>query len=567
MRKRWVARPAPGLNIKEASNPRNLPQSISLLLTRRGLSGEKLDRFLHPDMNSLSCWQDIGGVRKAAERIVHGIQNNENIMVHGDFDADGITATTIVYMGLRSLGAHIDYFIPDRFEDGYGLGESSIEVCKADNTNLFITVDCGITAAGYVENLKSMNVDTIITDHHQPGSILPDAEAVVDPVLDGDTPYSKLAGAGVAWMVVRAVYDLLDADKEYLHELLQLVAIGTVTDVVELIDDNRILVSEGLKLLRTRTLPGISALAESSSVDIQQMNSTDLAYYLGPRINACGRIGHAEDAVKLLLAGSSEEAGELIKTVEEYNRIRRKLDSEIEEHIIQLVEALDNPSCIVMADEGWHRGVIGIVASRLVSRYGVPSIIISIEKGNGYGSARSVPGIPIYSILTGIQAEHGIMDSLGGHPMAAGFRIPTGNISILREELISILSGTEWEARLGSVLYIDGKLEEQDYNAKTLRAIEILEPFGEGNKKPVWLARGAYPVQWRAVGKSAKHLSCNFRIGSAVHKAIGFNMVNSQSLFNGKVDLAFTLALDTYRGDGSIQLILKGIRKHRKAAN
>lgn len=562
-----MARPVPELNIEKACNPHDLPQSISLLLARRGLSGEKLDRFLYPDINSLSRWQDIGGVRRAAERIVSGIQNEENIMVHGDFDADGITATTIVYMGLRSLGANVDYFIPDRFEDGYGLGESSIEACKAAYTNLFITVDCGINAVEYVDILKSMNVDTIITDHHQPGSILPDAEAVVDPVLDGDTPYSKLAGVGVAWMVLKAVYDLMTADTGYLHVLLQLVAIGTVTDVVELIDDNRILVSEGLKLLRTKPFPGISALAESVSVNIQQINSTDLAYYIGPGLNACGRIGHADDAVKLLLADSGKEVAELIKIVEEHSRIRRKLDRKIESHVIQLVEALDNPRCIVMANEGWHRGVIGIVASKLVSRYGVPSIIISIENDNGFGSARSVPGIPIYSILTEIQAEHGIMDSLGGHPMAAGFSIPRSNISILREELNRIISRKEWKACLGSVLYVDGKLEEQDYNAETLRALEIVEPFGEGNRKPVWLARGAYPVQWRAVGKGAKHLSCDFRIGADIYKAIGFNMVNSQSLFSGKVDLAFILALDKYRGNGRIQLILKGIRKHRKAAN
>jgi single-stranded-DNA-specific exonuclease len=297
------------------------------------------------------------------------------------------------------------------------------------------------------------------------------------------------------------------------------------------------------------------------------MSSTDIAFYLGPRLNACGRVGHAADAVKLLLAGNTEEAEELMKIVEEYNRVRRKLDRKIENHVIRLVEKLDNPRCIVMADEGWHRGVIGIVASRLVSKYGVPSIMISIENNNGYGSARSVPGIPIYSILTGLQAEHRIMESLGGHPMAAGFRIPEANIPILREELNSILSGDEWDGHLGSVLYIDGKLEEQDYNAETVKALEMIEPFGEGNRKPVWIARGAYPVQWRAVGKNADHLSCNFRIGSVIYRAIGFNMVNRQSMFDSTVDLAFTLALDTYRGDGSIQLVLKDIRRHRRVVN
>ncbi len=562
-----MARPAPDLDLKEADNPCDLPESISLLLARRGFCEEELNRFLNPDMDYLSHWNDMGGVRGAAQRIVSAVQNSERILVHGDFDADGITATAIVYMGLQSLGAHVDYFIPDRFEDGYGLGESSIEACSAVNADLLITVDCGITAAEYVRILKGLNIDTVITDHHQPGDTLPDAEAIVNPVLDEEAPHSKLAGAGVAWMVIRAVYDLLGTDTEYLYGLLQFTAIGTVTDVVDLTGDNRILVSEGLKRLRESPLPGVTALAGSASVNIREISSTDLAFYLGPRLNACGRIGHAADAVKLLLAGSSEEAEELIKTVEEHNRIRRELDREIEKHVIQLVEKLDNPRCIVMADEGWHRGVIGIVASRLVSKYGVPSIMISIDNDYGYGSARSVPGIPIFSILSGIQSEHRIMESLGGHPMAAGFRIPGDKIPILREELNSILYRDEWNAHLGSVLYIDGKLEEQDYNAETVRALEMLEPFGEGNRKPVWIARGAYPVQWRAVGKNADHLSCNFRIGSGIYKAIGFNMVNRQSMFNGKVDLAFNLALDTYRRDGSIQLVLKDIRKHRKAVN
>ncbi len=516
-------------------------------------------------MELLSNWEDMGGVRKAAQRIVSAVQNSEKILIHGDFDADGITATVIIYMGLQALGALVDYFIPDRFEDGYGLGESSIEACSA--ASLLITVDCGITAVKYVSILKGMNIDTVITDHHQPGDTLPDAEAIVNPVLDEEAPHSKLAGAGVAWMVTRAVYELLGADTEYLHELLQFAAIGTVTDVVDLTDDNRILVSEGLKQLRKNPLPGVSALAVSASLDIREMSSTDLAFYLGPRLNACGRVGHAADAVRLLLAGSSEEAEELIEIVEEYNRLRRKLDRKLENHVISLVKNLDNPRCIVMADEGWHRGVTGIVASRLVSKYGVPSIMISIENDNGYGSARSVPGISIFSILTGIQDEFRLMESLGGHPMAAGFRISEANIPILREKLNSILAGDEWNGHLGSVLYIDGKLEEEDFNAETVRAMEMLEPFGESNRNPVWIARGAYPVQWRAVGKKADHLSCNFRIGSAVYRAIGFNMVNRQSMFNDKVDLAFTLALDTYRDDGSIQLVLKDIRRHRRIAN
>jgi len=567
LRKRWAARPAPELNLKETENPFDLPESISLLLARRGFSGEKLHRYLNPDMDVLTHPKNMGGVMQAAQRIVCAVQNAERILIHGDFDADGITATVIIYLGLQSLGASVEYFIPDRLADGYGLSESGIQACTEVNASLLITVDCGITALEYVKILKDLNIDTVITDHHQPGDALPDAEAIVNPVLDPDALHSKLAGAGVAWMVLKAVYDLLGSDMEYLHRLLQFVAIGTVADVVELTGDNRILVFEGLTKLRESPLPGITALIKSASLNSREMNSTDIAFYIGPRLNACGRVGHAADAVELLLAGSDQEAGKLIKTVEKHNRVRRKLDRQIEADVFRLADKLDNPRCIVMADEGWHRGVIGIVASRLVSRYGVPSIMISIDNEYGYGSARSVPGIPIFSILTDLQVEHSIMESLGGHPMAAGFRIPKENIPVLRKELESILAEDEWNAHLGSVLYIDGKLEEQDFNADFVRYMDMLEPFGEGNRKPVWLARGAYPVRWWAVGKNADHLSCNFRIGASTYSAIGFGMVNRQSMFSDRVDLAFTLSLNTYRGDGSIQLVLKDIRRHRSVSD
>ncbi|MEN8209211.1 MAG: single-stranded-DNA-specific exonuclease RecJ [Candidatus Fermentibacteria bacterium] len=567
MRKRWAARPAPDLNLKEADNPFDLPESISLLLARRGYCGEKLNRYLHPDMDALTHPKSVGGVLQAAQRISSAVRNEEKILIHGDFDADGITATVMLYLGLKSLGASVNYFIPDRFEDGYGVSESGIKACSEVNASLIITVDCGITAVDSVRILKDLDIDTVITDHHQPGDSLPEAEAIVNPVLDAEGPHSKMAGVGVAWMVARAVFELLDADMEYLHELLQFVAVGTVTDVVELAGDNRILVFEGLKQLRENPLPGIAALVRSASLNVRDISSTDLAFYLGPRLNACGRVGHAADAVELLLAGSSEEAGKRVKTVEKHNRARRKLDREIETEVCRLADNLDNPRCIVMSDEGWHRGVIGIVASRLVSRYGVPSVMISIDNGFGYGSARSVPGIPIFSILKELQADRRIMDSLGGHPMAAGFRIPEDNIPLLRDELNSILAGDEWTAHLGSVLYIDGKLEEQDYNADFIRYLEMLEPFGEGNRKPVWLARGAYPQRWRAVGKNMDHLSCDFRIGSSIYNAIGFSMLNRQSMFNDRVDLAFTLSLNTYRGDNSVQLVLKDIRRHRRVFN
>ena len=563
MKKRWAARPAPMLELSDAPRHGDLPASISLLLARRGFAGERLRRFLAPEMVDLSDWKTIPGMEEAASRIASAVGGSRKILVHGDFDADGITATTTVYLALSKLGADVDYFIPDRFDDGYGLSEAGVKACADTGAEMLLTVDCGISDTEHVAELRGLGVETVITDHHQPGDRIPEASAVVDPAMHGEAPWSRLSGVGVAWMAMRGVYRLLGEDIEYLRDLLQLVAVGTVADVVELVDDNRILVSQGLKLMRSRPLPGMAALAGSASIETGALTSTDIAYYIGPRLNACGRIGHARDAVELLLASDAEEARLLAAKVEGYNRQRRKLDKEVEEEVLARAAKLDGPRCIVMADGGWHRGVIGIVASRLVRRYGVPSLMIAVEDGTGYGSARSVPGIPIHSILRDIQAGSGIMSRLGGHPMAAGFSLPEENIDILGEELREMMSGSEWDEHLGSVLYLDGRLEESDFNAGTARALEMLEPFGEGNRKPVWLARGAFPLNWRTVGKDNTHLSCSFRIGSGTYRAIGFNMAGRQSVLGGRVDLAFVLALDTWRNDGSVQLVLRDIRKHR----
>jgi len=565
LRKRWAARPCSDIDIKEASNPMGLPGSISLLLARRGFTGERLQAFMDPGIHRLSQVDSIPGSDAAADEIASAVREGLGIMVHGDFDADGITSTAVVSMALAHLGAEVTHFIPDRFIGGYGLGENGLELCESSEAQLLITVDCGTTAVEEVERLRSMNVGVVITDHHQQDTELPPASAIVNPALHGSHSWSSLSGAGVAWMVMRGVYRRLGRDEEFLMDLLQLVAVGTVADVVDLVDDNRILVAQGLDRLRRGPLPGLAVLAESSSLDCSSVTSTDIAYRLAPRLNACGRIGHARDALALLMAVDRSEATSLVSLVERLNRRRRELDAQVLSQAEQELKGVEEPDFILLGSEGWHRGVIGIVASRLVSSYGVPGLIVSFEDGMGHGSARSVPGIPIHSILQEVQKNNpGIMESLGGHPMAAGFSLRRENFDLLRRELASILAGEKWRSKTGSVLYLDGRLEEEDYSAATVRAQDLLEPFGEGNRKPVWLCRGAYPVNWRTVGRTGDHLSCSFKIGSSIHRAIGFNMVNSQSLFNGRVDLAFTLALDTYRNDGSVQLVLKGIRRHRR---
>jgi len=562
--KRWVARPVPALELVDAPNPLGLPPSMALLLARRGYTGDRLYDFLHPDIGNLFRWSDIRGIKKAVSRLTSAVIGSEKVMVHGDFDADGITATAVVCLGLKALDADVTWFIPRRFEDGYGLGDAGVKACIESGASLLLTVDCGISGAREVGILADAGVDVVITDHHQYAGEPPPAYSVVNPALEGDVPHGTLAGVGVAWMLMRGLYHELGRDEDILDDLLQLVAVGTLADVVDLSGANRILVAEGMKRIRKKPLAGIGALLKSASRTAVSVTSEDLSYYVAPRINACGRVGDAGHALALLTAGNTREADIYVAGVEECNKRRRELESGVLEHLTRKLEGVEPGRCIVAADRGWHRGVVGIAASRLVSRFGVPSLVISIEGETGFGSARSVPGVPIHSILRGIRKEFGIMDSLGGHPMAAGFRLPRDEIPSLRNRLLEVMSGKEWDGLLGPVLYLDGRLEPEDFSVEMVRALEMMEPFGEGNGKPVWITRGAYPLEWRTVGRDGSHLSCLFGIGGNTYRGIGFGMAEYVPMLGDRVDLAFTLARDTWRGGNRIQLILKGIRKHRR---
>jgi len=562
--RRWLPRPAAAPEALPGEPGSGLPPPVDEVLARRGLTGAPLMEFLSPDRALLTDITALPGAAEAASVIVAAIARGSRIVIHGDFDADGITASALLKIGLERFGADAAFHIPDRFEDGYGLSASGVEACAAMGAGLVITVDCGMTALHETAELMEMGITVVITDHHQPSGELPDAAALVSPVLAPEnSPHSDLSGAGVAWMVLSEIGRLLERKPEEVEDLLQLAAVGTVCDVVNLTGSNRIIVREGLRLLRSRPLPGLSALASSASVELSGTNSSDLAFFLGPRLNACGRVGHASEAVNLLLAADIESAGELVLPVVRNDRKRRKFDSAVREAAMAMAGRLDSPRCLILDGEGWHKGVVGITASRLADRFGVPSVLLSVENGVAQGSARSVPGISIHALLEQIQEESGILDRFGGHPMAAGLSLDSSLVPELRSRLEALLIGPEWDGLLGPVLYVDGRLEGCWMTLETVRALERLEPFGEGNREPIWIARGVRALNWRAVGKRKDHLSCLLRIGERDIRAIGFGLAGRQSLFGGPLDIAFTLAEDRWRGDGSVQLQLKDVRRQR----
>jgi len=561
LKHRWLARPVPGLHLKTSPEEfSHLPVSVALLLARRGLDGNDLHSLVNPSLENLSPWNALPGIERACERIATAINFGEKILVHGDYDADGITATTLTCIALRRLGGEVSYYIPDRFGDGYGIGVSGIEACSSAGASLMVTVDCGITAVTEINELSYMGIDTVVTDHHRPSSELPGAFSLVNPQLSSDSaPWSGLSGAGVAFRTMQALFEHFGSGIDDIVDLLPLAAIGTVCDVVPLTGDNRILVSIGLQMMSESTIPGLTAIAASAGNDLQKISSRDVAFSIGPRLNSSGRIGHASSAVDLLLADSHARAAELAEVIEKYNSERRILDGAVFEDALRMSYSYPEACSLVLCSSGWHQGVIGIAASRLVSEVGVPVVLISIMGDSAKGSARSIPGVSIHDVLRGISADTGMLDSFGGHHMAAGLSIATDRIDSFRDELEQRVAVLQERTGRGAVIWLDGQLEECDFNIDTVRAIEMLEPFGEGNEEPVWLARSVRAINWKPVGQG-RHLSCLFQIGDSRIRAIGFGMSRSQSMLPRPVDLAFTLREDNWRSDGSVQLNLRGIR-------
>jgi len=504
---------------------------------RRGLGIE----FLQSGYSSLSCWSDLPGAEEAAEIIKESITGGKRILVHGDFDADGITAAATAVRVLRSLGADADYHLPCRFEEGYGLGETGVNRCFEEKIGLLLSVDCGVTANEHVRKLEQAGVRVVVTDHHVPGDTLPDASAIVNPELMGDVeaPCRHLSGAGVIHTVLRGLFsgppEELPAEMEP-----DLVAIGTVCDMVNLTGDNRILVNRGLEVMRTSPVPGVAALIRAGGMNPKELSASDLGFGMGPRINSAGRITHADKAISLLLQNDMRMAEELASELERSNRRRKDLDGEVYREALDILQRSEL-SVAVASSGKWHPGVIGISASRIARKLNRPVILISWQGDDGKGSARGIPGMPVHTVLSEAK-DRGLLVKFGGHAMAAGLTIERKNysdfLSFVQERSASLYRDIE-----NPVLYIDGGLTPEECSMEVLSAVEKLGPFGEGNPEPVWISRGLYPASFRTVGREGTHLQVSFHSGGSILRAIGFNMGHRTSELNRPLDIAFTLSL------------------------
>ena len=544
---------------------------LAQTMINRGIkTAGQLDSFLNPRLTMLADPFDLPGMAKAVRRIADAVQSGERIFIHGDYDADGVTATAIVMDALKKLGSEPRYHIPAR-AFGYGLGSEGIKKAKESKASLIITVDCGITSFEAVSAANSIGIDVIVTDHHEPVRdttsanpagrfVLPDAFTVVNPKLEqGTWPSADLSGAGVAFKLAQA---LLGNSLDNVLELIDLAALGTAADVVPVVGDNRIILKEGLKLIQSGVRPGIKALKEVAGIKPGSMRTTALHFMLIPRINAAGRIADANDVVKLLLTDSDDEAMRLAEWLNGLNVRRQEIGESVFSEAMDMLQASgigpEGTGAIVVCKEGWHRGVLGIVAAKMTEIFYRPSFILSVEAGVARGSARSIPSFDIYH---GLSRCNELLMTFGGHKQAAGLSLSSGDIDSFRDMISRLVLETVAEDDMVPVLRIDAPLKLSDVTADFIREITCLEPFGYGNEEPVFGAKRLEIVQSRIVGNN--HLKMYLKQNGKGIDSIGFDLGGMLDEVGpgAMVDAAFVPMMNEWDGGRNLQLNLKSVRE------
>lgn len=554
----------------DAGRARNLASDLGIspvvarLLVARGVNEpDEAKRFLSPSMSR--DWRppaELPGLPEVAEAVTHAIEQGRRIVVFGDFDADGVTAAAILHRALATLGARAEVFLPHRFREGYGLTREALPRLLAAKPELVVTVDCGITAAETVEALREAQVMVAVTDHHEPGEHLPQGVPVANPKL-GAYPEPELSGAGVALKLAQLLGEMRGVDDLHM-ELAWLAAIGTIGDIVPLRGENRALVAEGLASMRSRPAVGIAALAERAGVDIGEVRSESVAFGLVPRINAAGRMSDPITAFELLTTDDSDRATALAGELDELNRVRQQAELDLFEKACELAEhqADEGMHAIVVMGEGWHEGVRGIVASRLVRRFGVPSVVLTVEDGKASGSGRSVPGFDLHAALSGVAD---LLERFGGHAMAAGLALSADRVEEFRLRLCESAAAAE---RVDVAVEIDSEISLSDVSLELHAEIALLEPFGEGNPRPLFGARGVFMRSRRLVGKSEDHLLFEAFDGASSRSAVAFRRPDAEELAGHEeaVDLAFEVERDSWRGRAKARLLVRGLFVHAEVA-
>jgi len=556
--------------IKRLSDELTVSPVIAEILVRRGIDTfDRAKRFFRPSLDDLHDPFLMDGMDLAVERIVRAIANKEKLLVYGDYDVDGTNGAALLWTFLNSVHANVEYFIPDRIKDGYGLSISGIERAKDRGVQLLVAVDCGITALKPVERAHELGLDVIICDHHEPADVIPSAFAVLDPLKPTcKYPFKTLCGCSVAFKLIQALSQnpvlgpYLEDGGQSIDQYLDFVTLATTADIVNLTGENRVLVKLGLELLNTNPRPGVHALIESSGLRLGTITAGQIVFVLAPRINAVGRLGDATRAVELLTSDSFTVALERARVFEEENRNRRKIDEETFIEAQEIVERfldIDNEGAIILHQETWHPGVIGIVASRLVERYYRPTIMMTTVDGVAKGSARSVAGFDIYQALKRCEDK---LVQFGGHKYAAGLSVEIDRLDEFKEAFNLVAKELLTEELLTPEIRIDAEIPLQEITPKFVRVLSQFAPFGPGNMRPVFVARNVelYGTP-RIVGRN--HLKFKVRSNGQVFDAIGFNLGSLiEQLLHGRktLDIAFSLDEGEYAGEAVPQLKIRDLK-------
>jgi single-stranded-DNA-specific exonuclease len=599
MHRHWLVNRTNPEYIKYLSKFASISPVLAQICINRGIkTPEEISSFLNPHISQLSDPFDIQGMKIAVERIMVASKNGEKVLVHGDYDVDGLSATAIILRVLKMLGIDSHYFIPNRMEHGYGFNLSSVKIAKQLDATLIITVDCGIASFEAVAQCKREGIDVIITDHHEPlrqsiehriqntaspsrgegkgwgesldtDFLIPDAIAVINPKISNpQSSISNLSGAGIAFklahaLVMSAPSIYFDRRADIIHDFLDLAALGTMADIVPLTGENRLIVKEGLRFIEAGARPGLRELKKVSGIEERVLSTTLLAFTIIPRINAAGRISDSNNVVKLLLTDSEDEAIDISLWLDKLNLERQRIEGEIYQEALYKLNNKGVTPVIVLSSEGWHKGVIGIVASRIAEAFYRPTFIISIEGRLARGSARSIPPFDIYKALTDCRQ---FLTSFGGHRQAAGLELESKDILLFEEFINKIGKEILAERDFIPLLEIDADVDFSDINFNLTNELLMLEPFGFGNAEPLLGAKRLEVLYPRIVGNN--HLKMKLRQKNQSIDAIGFdmaaffdtmsNMPNSTGL--PTVDAVFTPVINEWEGSRCLQLNLKALR-------
>ena len=557
MNKKWHIYEVDETEIDKISKKYNINKLLASILINREVRDIELylkptrknfhDPFLMPDMEI------------AVDRIIKAINNQEKIIIYGDYDVDGITSITVLKSFLEDRGLHVDSYIPNRLQEGYGLNKPAIDEIGKNKYDLMITVDCGISGIEEIKYANSLGLETIVTDHHEVGEVLPKAIAVVDAKRkDNKYPCRDLAGVGVVFKLTQALGIKLGLDeKEYL-KYLDIVCIGTISDIVPLVDENRVITKLGLMLVAQTKNMGLRSLLISSGY--KNIDSTTISFGIAPRINACGRMGHADEALKLFLSKDIYEVNELTKKLNDYNTLRQEKEKAIYEEAVKQIEEnkLYKNCAIVVGGENWHHGVIGIVSSKITDLYFKPSILLCYEDDVAKGSGRSIPGFDLHDALMKCQNS---IEKFGGHAMAIGITIKRNKFEKFKKEFEEVAR----EAKIDEIIpiiNIDAKINLGEINKEMVASLKQLEPFGEGNKMPIFAFKNLKIDSIRALSEG-KHIKLTLKEGNSIINAIGFNLGHlvDEYRIGDKIDVVGTLEINSFNGVDSLQINLKDVMK------